>query len=214
MKKVTMLLFSAILMLTFSSNAFAVTGEGAARVVTTGKYTGIQAYLTIPSDVFVSNDGSYIAFYLGLGDTCEGGISYKPSTGWNKFLNCGKSSSAYNRTDPLTNQPSAGSQIHLKLINNLNNTATLYINGTAAYTLPTQNSLTSSTTVKMVHSTHDNQDKNKYSYASFSQVLVQSTSGGSYTNFPTNLTVNYPWGKGDYVLHSTVPLSTSLKANK
>ncbi|SEF70486.1 hypothetical protein [Paenibacillus sp. UNC499MF] len=66
----------------------------------------------------------------------------------------------------------------------MNDTATLYVNGVAAYTnLPVANAgaLKAATTVKMVHSTLDNQDKNSYTNASFSNVLVQSQSGGSYT---------------------------------
>lgn len=214
MKKLVLVLLSTFLMIAFSSNAFAAaTGEGAARVVTNSKYTGIQGYITIPSNVYVSNDGSYIAFYLGLGNVCEGGLSYTPSSGWKKFLNCG-SSSASNQSSVLTSQPAAGDKYHLKLINNLNDTATLYINGSVAFTLPVQTagSLKAATTVKMVHSTQDNQDKNKYTNAAFTQVQVQSTSGGTYTTFPTSLTVDYPWGKGDYVLLNANPLATSLNA--
>lgn len=215
MKKLILVLFSAIIMVAFSSNAFAAaTGEGAVRLATTSNYTGIQGYITIPSNVYVSNDGSYIAFYLGLGNVCEGGISYTPASGWKKFLNCGSSSTASNQSSPFTNQPSAGDQVHLKLINNLNDTATLYINGSVAFTLPVQTAgtLKSATIVKMVHSTQDNQDKNKYTNAAFTQVLVQSTSGGTYSTFPTSLTATYPWGQGDYVLNNGNPIATTLKA--
>ncbi|MFE6799297.1 hypothetical protein [Paenibacillus chitinolyticus] len=219
MKKIGISLLSLFTFLFFASSAFAVTGEGAARLITTTKHTAIQGTLTIPSAWNVSNDGSYIAFYLGLGVVCEGGISFKPSTGWNKFLNCGGGEgSASNKTAPLTVQPKAGDTISLKLVNNLNDTATLYVNGVAAYTnLPVVNAgaLKAATTVKMVHSTLDNQDKNSYTNASFSNVLVQSQSGGSYTTFPTNISPDFPLGgKGDYVINSSNPLGTTLKAGK
>ncbi|WP_159883500.1 hypothetical protein [Paenibacillus puerhi] len=210
MKKLVTMFISLVAVFSMATSAFAVTGEGAVRVATTSSYYGISGYLTIPSNVYVSNDGSFIAFYLGLANTCEGGISYKPSTGWNKFLNCG-SASGSNATAPLTNQPTAGTQINLKLVNNLDNTASLYINGVEAYTLPaaTKGALVGPTIVKTVHSTLDNQDKNKYSNAAFSSLQVKNAAG-SYVAFPSAVSVTYPWGIGEYTVHSTNPLKTSL----
>ncbi|WP_237762982.1 hypothetical protein [Paenibacillus sp. A3] len=167
----------------FTATASAATGEGGVRLLTSTNYHGIQGYFTVPSDVFVSNDGSYIAFYFGLGDVCEGGISYTPSEKWKKFLNCGKKNSASNR-----------------------------------YTLPVQNAgtLKAPTKVKMVHTTDDHQDKNKYKNAAFSNVQVQTSNGGPYTTFPTNITPVFPFpsGKGDYEMIRSNPLATTLKAGK
>lgn len=208
------------MLLSVSTSAFAVaTGEGAVRLETsTSNYYGVAGYITIPSNLVVSNDGSYVAFYLGLDNKCEGGISYRPHTGWNKFLKCGQADTEpeSTKTTPLANQPVAGDQINIKVVNNLNNTASLYINGVEAYTLPvgkSKGTLYSSTKVKMVHSTHDNQDKNSYKNAKFTSVQVKNANG-TYTNFPTNVNPTYPWGVGDYTVHSTNPIATSLKAGK
>lgn len=203
----TISLTFAFLVYSISPAMADATGEGAVRVATTASYYGIQGTLTIPSDVYVSNDGSYIAFYLGLGNICEGGISYTPSTGWKKFLNCGAGS---NQSEPLSIQPSPGSTIHLKIVNNQNGTASLYVNGYQSFTL-SASSLPSSTFVKMVHSTYDVQDLNQYTNAKFTNVQVRSASG-SYSSFPSSIDSNiYPWGKGDYSVPSLNPtLQSSL----
>ncbi|NEN86921.1 hypothetical protein [Paenibacillus elgii] len=218
MKKVYLSVLSAIIALFFTTTASAATGEGGVKLLTDTNYYGIQGYFTVPSDVFVSNDGGYIAFYLGLGDVCEGGISYTPSEKWKKFLNCGKQNPASNKSMPLASQPAAGEQIHIKLVNNLNDTASLYINGVESYTLPVQNSgsLKAPTKVKMVHTTQDNQDKNRYKNAAFNNVQVQTSKGGPYTTFPTNIAPTFPFpsGKGDYEVIRSNPLATTLKAGK
>ncbi|MED1784940.1 hypothetical protein P4V43_24290 [Brevibacillus fortis] len=216
MKKSIIAMLFALSALLVSSNAMgAVTGEGAVRLATTSNYYGISGDLTIPSDFYVSNDDSYIAFYLGFADTCEGGISYKPSTGWNKFLNCGKNDPRSHKTLRLSSQPSSGEIINLKLVNNLDDTATLYVNGYESFRVPVSNkgTLTKPTTVKMVHSTLDHQDKNKYSNAAFSNVSVQ-TANGSYVAFPSNLTPAYAWQYQDFTTIIKNPLKTSLKAGK
>lgn len=197
----------------------AASGDAAVRVATANDYYGIQGVLTIPSDVYVVDHPTdpkqkgYIAFYLGLGEKCEGGISYTPSVGWNKFLNCGPDAGS-NVSVPLSSQPTPGTTYTVKLVNNLDNTASMFINGALTYTLPVSadRTLTSTTHVKMVHSTHDSQDQNRYTGASWSNVSVKEANG-TYSPFPSSIESNiYPWGKGDYSVPSLNPLQTSLLA--
>lgn len=194
----------------------AASGDGAVRVATVDtNYYGIQGKFTVPSNVYVGA-GGYLAFYLGLENKCEGGISYAPAVGWKKFLNCGPNTqtTTSNQSVPLSNQPSAGTVYTVKLVNNLNNTASLYINGSLQFTLPVSSdrTLTAPTYVKMVHSTHDPDDVNRYTNAYWSEVTVKNQNG-SYTAFPSNIRSDiYPWGKGDYSVPSLNPLQSSLLA--
>ncbi|MCR2824972.1 hypothetical protein [Microbacterium sp. zg.Y909] len=198
----------------------AASGEGAVRVATTANFYGVQGTFTVPSGVYVEDHPTdptkhgYVAFYLGLAETCEGGISYTPSVGWKKFLNCGPNTptTTSNMSVPLSTQPSPGTTFTVKLVNNLDNTASLYISGTLQYTLTvaSDRTLTAATPVKMVHSTFDPQDVNRYTGASWSNATVKNADG-TYTAFPSSIQSNlYPWGKGDYSVPSLNPLQTSL----
>jgi|GEM_PF-1161480 len=222
-KKAVFIILSTILvlLLTVSVVSAAASGEGAVRVATTSNYYGIQGTFTVPSNVYVENHPTdptkhgFIAFYLGLSEICEGGISYTPSVGWKKFLNCGPNTATRtsNVSVPLSVQPTPGTTYTVKLVNNLDNTASLYINGSLQYTLTASSSLTSATNVKMVHSTYDPQDVNRYTNAKWSNVTVKNANG-SYTAFPSSIQSNiYPWGKGDYSVPSLNPLQSSLLAN-
>lgn len=223
-RKAIFIILSSILVFTLGVSivSAAASGEGAVRVATASSdYYGIQGTFTVPSNVYVEDHPTdptkhgYIAFYLGLSEICEGGISYTPSVGWKKFLNCGPNTATRtsNVSVPLSVQPTAGTTYTVKLVNNLDNTASLYINGSLQYTLTVSSSLTSATSVKMVHSTFDPQDVNRYTNAIWSNVTVKNANG-SYTAFPASIQSNiYPWGKGDYSVPSLNPLQTSLLAN-
>jgi hypothetical protein len=210
LKKIFITLLSVFLVLMSTSIVNAKAGEDAVRLKTTTNYYGIEGTFTIPTDVFVSNDGSYIAFYVGLGDICEGGISYLPSVGWKKALKCGNSPNNY--SVPLDVQPTPGSQVNIKLVNNIGS-ATLYINGYAVTTI-SMSALSGPTPVKMVHSTQDNQDKNRYKNAKFTNVNVKTGTGSAaYVPFPSNVPLSYPFGaSADYVILNSNPLATSLNA--
>jgi hypothetical protein len=224
-KGINTVLFALLaLTLIVSSASAAASGDGAVRVATVDtNFYGIQGKFTVPSDVFVADHltdpdkHGYIAFYLGLDNICEGGISYTPSVGWKKFLNCGPNTdtTTSNVSMALSNQPSAGTEYTVKLVNNLDNTASLYINGYLMYTLQVSSdrTLTAPTYVKMVHSTYDPQDLNRYKDAIWSNVTVKNQNG-SYTSFPSEIRSDiYPWGKGDYSVPSLNPLHTSLLAD-
>ncbi|MEC0232554.1 hypothetical protein [Paenibacillus alba] len=215
-KTIISMLLACVFLLSSTTGAFAAaTGEGAVRVATVDNYYGVSATLTIPSSVVVPSDNtSYIAFYTGLGERCEGGISYKNGL-WRKFLNCGggENDTGSNESLVLSTQPTAGTTYIIKLVNNLDNTASLYFNGSLQFTKKVfTGTLLSATPVKVVHSTYDLSDKNAYSNATFSNIEVRSSSG-VYSAFPSNIQSNiYPWGKGDYSVPSLNPLQTSLKA--
>lgn len=195
------------------SNVDAASGEGAVRTSTLDTYYGISADFYVPSNVYVPNDGSYVAFYVGLGNQCEGGISYNGQ--WNHFINCGSGSS--NESDPIPTQPSAGDKINIKLVNNLDDTATLYVYygnyGKVYRNIPVSNgSLTRPTTVKMVHSNYDVQDKVRYSNAYFKNVIVRN-SNGTYSPFPTSNSkydFDRVWNAEDYSVPNENPLKTYL----
>lgn len=211
------MLVACVFLLSSVASAFAAaTGDGAVRVATVDNYYGVTATLTIPSGVTVPSDNSsYIAFYTGLGERCEGGISYKNGL-WRKFLNCGggENDTGSNESVVLSTQPTAETTYIIKIVNNLDNTASLYLNGSLQFTKKVfTGTLLSATPVKVVHSTSDLSDKNAYSNAIFSNMQVRSSSG-VYSAFPTNIQSDniYPWGKGDYSVPSLNPLQTSLKA--
>ncbi|MFE5321483.1 hypothetical protein ACFQ88_22495 [Paenibacillus sp. NPDC056579] len=217
MKKLLLSILMALLFhISSTTGAFAAaTGEGAVRVATTDYYYGVSASLTIPGGVSIPLDNnSYIAFYTGLGERCEGGVSYKQGL-WRKFLNCGggETDTTSNESIVLSTQPTAGTIYNIKLVNNLDDTASLYINGSLQFTKKVYSgTLRSSTPVKVVHSTYDISDKNAYTNAIFSDLQVRSNSG-AYSAFPSSIQSNiYPWGKGDYSVPSLNPLQTSLKA--
>jgi hypothetical protein len=161
---------------------------GAQKIVTSEKYYGIQATLNLPQNLKVPKDHSYVAFYLGFDNTCEGGISYKNEK-WNRFLNCGKDNSGklINWSQPIGER--IPSQIHVKLVNNGDGSASLYIGHSLAITL--NPGLPNATTVKAVHSTYNGkntreQDRNSYTDASFTNIQIKTTPGisGIYRVLP------------------------------
>jgi hypothetical protein len=215
-------LFTLFTFLTVSSVANAIntsTHEDGARLKTTTNYYGIEGTFTIPSNIYVSNDGSYLAFYLGLGDICEGGISYVPSIGWKKALKCG--SSPNNLSQPLDIQPQPGQTVHIKLVNNIGS-ATLYINGYEVTTIAISG-LGGPTPVKMVHATVNHRSQNTYKNAKFSNVNVKTGTGtAAYIPFPSNVAVEYPFSKSapnhntltNYVILNSNPLATNLNVGQ
>ena len=172
---------------------------GARKIQTKETYYGIQATLTLPQQVIVANDGSYIAFYLGFDDTCEGGISYgsskpgeKPGLGWRKFLNCGLNDRI---SKPLDNQ--SHGKINLKLVKNKDGFASLYINGVLAYTAK-KTRLGKNPTVKAVHSTYNPASPstlNSYANSSFTNIKVKISpdESGSYKLLPSQPISKKPW---------------------
>lgn len=97
-------------------------------------YKGIQANVKIPTNLVVTDTYDYLIWYVGFtdddGDQVEAGISYtKKYTGspqFRKFMNY-NGVSLYNAA--ITSQPSSGDVINIKLVNNGDATASLYIGG-------------------------------------------------------------------------------------
>lgn len=187
---------------------------GARKIQTTETYYGIQGTLTLPQQVQVPNDGSYIAFYLGFGDECEGGISYGSKSGeklgWRKFLNCGSNSNVSQR---LSNQ--SYREINLKLVKNKDGFPSLYINGVLAYTAKRR---LGNTTVKAVHSTYNpasSRELNSYAKASFTniQIKISPDESGSYKLLPRKGVNENPWPNFSRYTESdtTNGLKTSLR---
>ncbi|MFM6370568.1 MAG: hypothetical protein ACKPGN_20450, partial [Dolichospermum sp.] len=190
---------------------------GARKIQTTETYYGIQATLTLPQQVQVpnNNNGSYMAFYLGFGDECEGGISYGSKSGeklgWRKFLNCGSNSNVSQR---LSNQDYR--EINLKLVKNKDGFPSLYINGVLAYTAKRR---LGNTTVKAVHSTYNpagapSRELNSYAKASFTniQIKISPDESGSYKLLPRKGVNKNPWPNfSRYTESTTNGLETSLQ---
>jgi hypothetical protein len=190
------------------------TGESVIKVYTTNNYYGIKCDVVIPANPAVGGSTDYFDLYLGLGDKVEGGLSYS-TAGWKKFLNTGYQASGKNsnywRSAVMTNQPNAGDRVSIELINNLNGTATIKVNGTTYCTLPVYGGLSSATTVKQVHGCEDYTGLVKHSQASFSYLKIRK-SDGSYINWdgtvPTGNLIKI--NATDYYVYSVVPMSTKL----
>jgi hypothetical protein len=182
---------------------------GARKIVTSQKYYGIQGTLILPKNLKVPDDYSYVAFYLGFDDTCEGGVSYKLGS-WRRFLNCGASG---NWSEPIgSNLPP---KIDIKLVNNGDGSASLYIGHTLAKTI--QASLGATTTVKAVHSTYNPSGAvqlNSYINASFINLQVKTAPGksGLYSPLPARrIESNIKFPRSYMMEESINGLATSLK---
>ncbi|MGC8452235.1 MAG: hypothetical protein ACL9RN_04335 [Cylindrospermopsis raciborskii] len=179
---------------------------GARKIVTSQQYYGIQGTLVLPQNLKVPNDYSYVAFYLGFDNTCEGGVSYRLGS-WRRFLNCGASG---NWSEPIgSNLPP---KIDIKLVNNGDGSASLYIGHTLAKTI--QASLGAATTVKAVHSTYNPSGAvqlNSYVNASFINLQIKTSPGksGLYSPLPARRIIpEYP---RSYMMEKSINgLATSL----
>jgi len=176
------------------------------RVRSTGGeiYKGIQVTFTVPSGLAA---GDFCAFYLGfdagspLDSKIEAGVSYgyRPDgygICWRKFFNC-RNDAEY-ESIPLTIQPKAGDTMNIKLVNNGNQTASLYINGYLAFTKTGYAGLPSLTTVKMCH-TSGGATANQWTHAKFSSPQVRSWDGvwaswsSGYETYQTGNIVEHSW---------------------
>jgi hypothetical protein len=150
-------------------------------------YRGILAYLKMPTNRGVSDKDDYLNWYVGFDDVngrkVEAGISYTKRYNDNnipecrKFLNYsggGPGISKYN--ERMTNQPSPGDIIKIKLVNNGNNSVSFYI----ADNLVTTKYLTINgmVNVKLVHGTEG--FVCKYLDAQFQSAKYQISNGSWY----------------------------------
>lgn len=195
--------------------------HGAMRTITTSaSWTGIQATLRLPQSVTVhpqeNNPASYVDWYLGLGSTVvEAGIS-RTNTTYRCFLGTGSNLGGKFESVPVNLRN--GDSVRLKLVNNGNNTISLFMNDVEIHAnFPIRpGRLGTYDVVKMVHGVHDN-GNNSYSQASFSNVQLRANTSGSvyvpwdgsigHTFTRVNLTPN---GGANFTSYSAVPLSTSL----
>jgi len=143
-------------------------------------YKGIQANLKIPTGLTVSSGNStdYLIWYVGFtdadGNMVEGGINYtKKYDGtpkFGKFLN-GTGFTQYSSL--MTTQPQPGDIINIKLVNNGDSTASLYIAGNLV-TTKTCPGLDTLTQVKLIHGTEGNNCL--YENAEFQNAQYKSSS--------------------------------------
>ncbi len=145
----------------------------------------------------------------------EGGISYSEKwpagEEWHKFLNNGGTASNGDtpQSDPLSNQPSPGDRIHLKLVNNSDGTATLYVNGYLAYTLKSASSMPSTTYIKMAQGAGDYSGNVTYSQTDFS-LMQYRDSNNVWHDWTSGSSTDYSKKSSDMSVYSELPLSTSL----
>jgi len=144
-------------------------------------YSGVQATLKIPTALTLSsgNQTDYLTWYIGFTDaggrSIEAGISYSkkntPNAHFRKMINtsCGNSYS-----EMMTVQPSSGNLVNIKLINNGNSTASLYIRGDLVTTISCSG-LATLTEAKLVHGTEGNDCK--YTNAEFQSAQYRNSSG-------------------------------------
>lgn len=190
---------------------------------TSAKWTGISATLHLPQNVIVHPQGnsvaSYVDWYLGLGnEVVEAGIS-RTSSGYKCFLGTGSDKGGKYESVPVSLQD--GGTVNLKLVNNGNNTISLFMNSTEIHkNFPVAaGRLGTYDIVKMVHGVHDN-GNNSYSQARFSNVQLRAnTSGSVYVPWDASVGHTYervhitkPDGGANFTGYSAVPLSTSLSA--
>jgi len=165
-------------------------------------YKGIIAYLKIPSDADVSdgNATDYLNWYIGFNDAnghkVEAGINFtkkynKTTKQFGKFINA----NGANLTDslPLTNQPSPGDLIKLKLVNNGNNSVSFFINDSLFYSGSC--TIGNLVQVKLVHGTEGNACE--YTDAEFRSAQYRNSSG-TWTSWTSSYTPY--WATGSEVL--------------
>jgi hypothetical protein len=138
-------------------------------------YTGVQATIRVPDSWTVPASNDFINFYIGFGDLVEAGISWGFANGaWHYFLNGAGQfhSTAFNP------QPTSGTQIRVKLVNNGNGNVSFYVNDVLAWS-GTNGSLGSQSKVKQVIAAHDNIGDwmVDHSQVPFSQVKVRLANG-------------------------------------
>lgn len=198
----------------------AYTRHGAVRTLTTdANYSGISATLKLPSTVSIDQTGGYVDWYLGLGATVvEAGIS-RTATTYKCFLGTGSTNGGVYDSKPVSLQD--GGTCNLKLINNGDNTISLYLNSNLIHAnFPVKpGRLGAKDVVKMVHGVEDN-GKSSYSQASFSNVQLRANASGSVyvpwdgsvksTTTKVDITAG---GAKQMTTHSQVPLSTSLTSS-
>ncbi|WP_246027981.1 hypothetical protein [Paenibacillus xylaniclasticus] len=192
------------------------TRHGAMKTVTNeAKWTGISATLNLPQTVNVTS--GYVDWYLGLGkEVVEAGISRIKGGQYKCFLGTGHNNGGKYESVPVSLKD--GDKVTLKLIDNGDNTISLFMNGTEIHSkFPVKNGrLGTYNTVKMVHGVEDD-GTSSYSQASFSNVQLRAnTSGSVYVPWDGSVTFTYtrehltPNGGANFTGHSAVPLSTSL----
>jgi len=171
--------------------------------------TGIQAQLKIPSNFDVGS-GSFLAFYLGFDansdSKMECGISYADKGDgsgkkWRKFMN-NRGSASFSTI--LTNQPVAGDIMHLKLVNNMDGTASFYLNGYLVGTLSSAVGLPDFCAVKMCH-TAQGSSGDKWYKAKFYNIEVRTY---DYLWVPWNSDYT-TYKEGDMTVISWIPLETT-----
>jgi hypothetical protein len=175
--------------------------------------TGIQGYLYLPTDFYVANNNSdYFNFYFGFGGSyMESGISYSKKWGsgqeWHKFMNPGCSTGA--KSEPFSTQPTPGERIHLKLVNNGNGTATLYINGYQQWTVKSCSTMPSTNYVKMAQGAGDYSGQVSYNITSFSGVQYRDTNN-DWHDWTYGFSYDDSKQSEDLTVYTWLPLSTSL----
>lgn len=190
--------------------------HGAMKTVTRdAKWTGISATLHLPKTVDVTS--GYIDWYLGLGkEVVEAGISRISGGRYKCFLGTGSELEGKYQSDFVTLQD--GGTVTLKLVDNGDNTISLFMNGSEIHSrFPVKpGRLGTYNTVKMVHGVED-YGTSSYSQASFSNVQLRAnTSGSVYVPWDSSVAYTYtrehltPNGGANFTGYSAVPLSTSL----
>ncbi|MFS1519613.1 hypothetical protein V1503_24610 [Bacillus sp. SCS-151] len=224
--KKTLLIFVGLLLMVmtmFSGTSFAAS-EGAVKVITNNKsYSGITADIKLPSNADVKT--GYVNWYLGIGAAkVEAGISKTPS-GYKVFCNTGYKESGSNDKYWISSYDSSiedGDTVNLKLVNNGDNTLTMYVNGKVYENeagvkyenRPIYDGLAQYEQVKMVMGVEDD-GSNSFSEASFSNVQLRANASGSiYKKWDSSISSEfsrYSSYGDDFDVSSQVPLSASLR---
>lgn len=201
----------------YASNANAATNRHyCIKYTCSSTYYGVTADVTLPSSIYVPNNGNYTDWYIGMDPTSgsyavEGGISYKAGT-FRVFLNTAADSFSVPYSSIKT-----GQKVNLKIrLSSDGKSATLYLNGTQVErALSTKGTFQNGKGYpKIVMGVEDN-GTSYHSTATINNVKVCANSAGSsYTNMTSSMGkagIYTPNGSSNpYSKTSSFPLTATL----